>query len=134
MRLGIRTGLLGLALATACDQDALTEHRQVRLTIEMQPGDTFVSGEPIVEQSTVCVEIAGLEEDDDVAPDDAATCYDERLVGPATRDEDGCIALPTSSIGRPTRRSDRPMASPGELRLRAPHGWSSPREHTCTFQ
>ena len=116
MRLGIRKGLVGLALVAACDQDAITENRQVRLTVEMQPGNTFVSGEPIVEQSAVCVEIAGLEEHDDVEAAEAAACYEELVVGPATRDEDGCLALTSPGIVelRFDRRPCAVDAEPGD--------------------
>ncbi len=91
--------LLASVLVAACDADLYTERGQVRLTSEDLSG-FFLSGRGIAEQSIVCLdrrlEPGDLLDDFDGEPDaDLDACYDERLVGPTSVDEDGCLVFDT---------------------------------------
>lgn len=94
--------LLASVLVAACDADLFTERGQVRLTSEDLSG-FFLSGQGIAEQSIVCLDgrlEPGdlLDEFDGESDADLDACYDERLVGPASVDEDGCLVFETPGI------------------------------------
>lgn len=88
-----------LVLFAGCDADLLTERGQIRVESE-DPRGFFVSGQGIAEQSIVCLgstrhpgdllDAFGGEPEDDLG-----ACYDERIVGPASVDADGCLVLDT---------------------------------------
>jgi len=95
----MRAVLASPVLVAACDADLFTERGQVRLMSEDLSG-FFLSGEGIAEQSIVClsgrIEPGDLLDDFDGERDaDLRACYDERIVGPASMDDDGCLVLDT---------------------------------------
>jgi MYXO-CTERM domain-containing protein len=90
--------LLSLASLGCDDGEVYTEQRQVRMTIDLQPGGSFSSGDAIVAGSYVCPEITGSDLAPDANAEEVAACYQWQVGGPAQLDEDGCLSL--SAAGR----------------------------------
>ena len=99
--------MLGVALA-GCDPEVYSENHELRFVApELQSRRSFSSGDRALQGSRVCMTLDGYRTDEGVprgelpafayaSQDDLHACYDERVVGSATLDADGCIRLDAS--------------------------------------
>lgn len=100
-----RTWLLVAALtAAACDgPDSFTERSQVRISIPSNPG-LFVSGDPALVGSTLCLEYTHVREADEpfayagASHETIAACYETQISGAGELDDDGCLAIASPGI------------------------------------
>lgn len=93
------------ALATAaCDgPDFFTERSQIQLSIPSNPG-WFVSGDPALVGSSLCLEYTHVREGDEplaytgASHEAIAACYETQVSGAGELDGDGCLSIASPGI------------------------------------